>query len=140
MEAASTTEMHITATSPHSFEDAIRAAVSRATAALRGVQGVRVKDMHVTIQDGNITGYKVNMEVTFILEDGEQEPSEFRGVVVDPEEYRRLQEAAEELEDLQAYDDAVMELRTGEDTLTHWKDARVRIEAERDELRRRGEL
>jgi hypothetical protein len=30
----------------------------------------RVKDMNVMIQDGNITGYKVNLlEVTFVLED-----------------------------------------------------------------------
>jgi hypothetical protein len=28
-----------------------------------------VKDMNVMIQDGNITSYKVNLEVTFVLED-----------------------------------------------------------------------
>ena len=66
--------------------------------------------------------------------------SEELGVVLPPEEYRRLWEAAEELEDLRAYDESVIELRTGEDTLTPWKDAKVKIEAERDELRRRGEL
>jgi flavin-binding protein dodecin len=27
-----------------------------------------VKDMNVMIQEGNITGYKVNLEVTFVLE------------------------------------------------------------------------
>jgi len=26
--------------------------------------------MNVMIEDGNITGYKVNLEVTFVLEDG----------------------------------------------------------------------
>jgi len=26
--------------------------------------------MNVVIEDGNITGYKVNLEVTFVLEDG----------------------------------------------------------------------
>jgi dodecin len=140
MEAARTTEVLITATSPHSFEDAIRAAVSRATAALRGVQGVWVKDMNVMIQEGNITGYKVNMEVTFILEDDDREPSELRGVVVDAEEYDRLQEAAEELEDLRAYDEAIMELRAGEDELVPWDRAKQEIEEERSELRRRGEL
>jgi flavin-binding protein dodecin len=29
-----------------------------------------VKDMNVMIEDGNITGYKVNVEITFQLEDG----------------------------------------------------------------------
>jgi hypothetical protein len=28
-----------------------------------------VKDMNVMVQDGNITGYKANLEVTFVLED-----------------------------------------------------------------------
>jgi hypothetical protein len=61
-------------------------------------------------------------------------------VVVGPDEYRRLSEAAEELADLHAYDEAVIELRNGEDTLTPWRSSRAKIEAERDELRRRGEL
>jgi flavin-binding protein dodecin len=28
-----------------------------------------VKDQNVLIEDGNITGYKVNLEVTFVLDD-----------------------------------------------------------------------
>ena len=35
----------------------------------RGVEGAWVKDMNVTIEDGNIKGYRVNLEVTFQLED-----------------------------------------------------------------------
>jgi hypothetical protein len=61
-------------------------------------------------------------------------------VLVDPEEYGRLQEAAEELEDLRAYDEAIMELRAGEDELVPWDRAKQEIEEERSELRRRGEL
>jgi hypothetical protein len=34
-----------------------------------------VKDMNVMIEDGNITGYKVNLEVTFVLEDASGEDS-----------------------------------------------------------------
>jgi dodecin len=135
MEAARTTEVVIGATSSHSFVDAIAAGVSRATATLRGVEGVRIKDMNVMIEDGNITGYKVNLEVTFVLEDERES-----GVVVDPEEYSRLQEAAEELEDLRAYDEAIMELETGKDELTPWALAKGRVAAEREDLRRRGEL
>ena len=29
-----------------------------------------VKDMNVLIEDGNIKGYKVNLAITFLLEDG----------------------------------------------------------------------
>jgi len=141
MEVARETEIVITATSPEGFEEAIREGLARATASLRGVQGVEIKDRQVLIEEGNIVGYKVSLAVTFVLGDAESESSgEDLGVVLDPDEYRRLSEAAEELEDLRAYDEAVMELRTGEDTLTPWKNARGKIEAERDELRRRGEL
>jgi flavin-binding protein dodecin len=52
-----------------SFEDAINEAVARATKTLRGVEGAWVKDQNVLIEDGNIKGYKVNLEVTFVLEE-----------------------------------------------------------------------
>jgi flavin-binding protein dodecin len=68
MSVARVTE--ISATSSESFEDAVNEGVKRATSTLRGVEGAWVKDMNVLIEDGNITGYKVNMAVTFLLEDG----------------------------------------------------------------------
>jgi flavin-binding protein dodecin len=36
---------------------------------LRNIRGAWVKDMNVMIEDGNIVGYKVNLEVTFVLEE-----------------------------------------------------------------------
>jgi len=66
MSIARVTEL--SAISETSFEDAINEAVARATKTLRGVEGAWVKDMNVSIQNGNITGYKVNLEVTFQLE------------------------------------------------------------------------
>jgi dodecin len=33
------------------------------------VEGAWVKDMNVLIEDGNIVGYKVNVEITFMLEE-----------------------------------------------------------------------
>ena len=60
----------ISATNPNSFEDAINEGINRATSTLRGVEGAWVKDMNVLISDGNIQGYKVNLAVTFVLEDG----------------------------------------------------------------------
>ena len=59
----------ISATSEQSFEDAINQAINRATSTLRNVEGAWVKDMNVLISDGNIRGYKVNVAVTFVLED-----------------------------------------------------------------------
>jgi flavin-binding protein dodecin len=68
MSVARITEL--SATSDTSFEDAIQQAVSRATSTLRGVEGAWIKDQNVLIENGNITGYKVNVEVTFVLEEG----------------------------------------------------------------------
>jgi flavin-binding protein dodecin len=59
----------LSATSETGFEDAINQAVARATKTLRGVEGAWVKDQNVLIEDGNIVGYKVNLEVTFVLEE-----------------------------------------------------------------------
>jgi flavin-binding protein dodecin len=62
----------LSATSDQSFEDATNQAVNRATQTLRNVESAWVKDMNVLIENGNITGYKVNLLITFVLEEGEQ--------------------------------------------------------------------
>jgi flavin-binding protein dodecin len=62
----------LSATSDQSFEDAIDQAVNRATSTLRNVEGAHVKDMNVLIENGSITGYKANLEIVFVLEEGEQ--------------------------------------------------------------------
>jgi flavin-binding protein dodecin len=67
MSVARVTEL--SAISETSFEDAINQAVARATKTLRGVEGAWVKDRNVLIENGHITGYKVNVEVTFVLEE-----------------------------------------------------------------------
>ena len=66
MSIARVTEL--SATSETSFEDAINVAIARATRTLRGVEGAWVEDMNVSIEDGNIMAYRVNLEVTFQLE------------------------------------------------------------------------
>ena len=70
MTVARVTEM--SAISDQSFEDAINMAVNRATQTLRNVESAWVKDQNVLIENGNITGYKVNLAITFVLEEGEQ--------------------------------------------------------------------
>jgi dodecin len=58
----------ISATSPQSFEDAIRQGLERATRTLRGVTAAWIKDQPVKLEDSHIAEYQVNMEVTFVLE------------------------------------------------------------------------
>jgi dodecin len=64
--------VELSATSEESFEDAVNLAVKRATSTLRNVESAWVKDQNVLIENGNITGYKVNLAITFVLEEGEQ--------------------------------------------------------------------
>ncbi|MDX6380290.1 MAG: dodecin [Rubrobacteraceae bacterium] len=70
MTVARVTEL--SATSDQSFEDAVNIGVKRATSTLRNVESAWVKDQNVMIENGNITGYKVNIAITFVLEEGEQ--------------------------------------------------------------------
>ena len=67
MSVATVTE--ISATSETGFEDAVQQAISRVNKTLRNIEGAWVKNMNASIKDGNITGYRVNPEVTFVLED-----------------------------------------------------------------------
>ncbi len=70
MSVARVTEM--SAISDQSFEDAINMAVNRATQTLRNVESAWVKDQNVLIENNSIQGYKVNLAITFVLEEGEQ--------------------------------------------------------------------
>jgi flavin-binding protein dodecin len=72
MSVARVTEL--SAISDQSFEDAINMAVNRATQTLRNVESAWVKDQNVLIENNSIMGYKVNVAITFVLEEG-QSPS-----------------------------------------------------------------
>jgi flavin-binding protein dodecin len=59
----------ISATSETSFEDAIKVGVERASQTLRNLQSAWVKEQEVQIDsNGQISAYKVNLLVTFVLE------------------------------------------------------------------------
>ena len=64
--------IELSVVSDQSFEDAVNMAVKRATSTLRNVEIAWVKDQNVLIENGNTTGYKVNLAITFVLEEGEQ--------------------------------------------------------------------
>ncbi len=64
--------IELSATSEESFEDAINQGVKRATSTLRNVESAWIKDMNVLIENNEVATYKVNMAITFVLEEGEQ--------------------------------------------------------------------
>lgn len=59
----------ISASSETSFEDAIGQGIKRAHDTLRNVKGAWIKEQSVDCEGGAITGYRVNMMVTFVLDD-----------------------------------------------------------------------
>lgn len=64
--------VEITATSSESFEDAMQQGIARATKTLRNVRGAWIKEQEVRIEDNRIADYKVNMMVSFVLDDSDQ--------------------------------------------------------------------
>ena len=68
MSVARVTE--IKASSTKSFDDAIKVGVERAQKTLTNVRGAWIENQEVVIdENGHITEYRVQMKVTFILED-----------------------------------------------------------------------
>ena len=60
----------IKSSSTKSFDDAIKAGVARATKTLNHVVGAWIKNQEVVVgDDGQITEYRVEMKITFLLED-----------------------------------------------------------------------
>jgi dodecin len=59
----------ITASSPKSFEDAVRVGIARASKTVKNIKGVWIQEQKLKIEKGKISEYRVNMKVTFVLED-----------------------------------------------------------------------
>lgn len=60
----------IKASSTESFDDAIRQGVARAVKTLRNVKSAWIANQDVQVDDdGNITEYRVQLKVTFVLDE-----------------------------------------------------------------------
>lgn len=68
MSVAKVTE--IIAVSPKSFDDAIKVGVARAHKTLTNLKSAWVQDQQIKLDDdGQIVEYRVQLKVTFVLED-----------------------------------------------------------------------
>jgi flavin-binding protein dodecin len=47
----------------------MKSGISRANKTLRNIRGAWVKEMKVDVDNGSITQYQVNMQITFVLDD-----------------------------------------------------------------------
>jgi flavin-binding protein dodecin len=65
MSVARVTE--ITTSSKKSFEDAVEKGIQRASKTLDNVEGAWINGQKVVVNDGKIEEYRVNMKLTFVL-------------------------------------------------------------------------
>lgn len=62
--------IEITSTSPGSFEDAIRKGIAKAQMSIDNVQGAWISEQKVELaEDGTIKHFRVDMKLTFLLDD-----------------------------------------------------------------------
>lgn len=67
MSIAKVTE--ISASSEIGFEDAIQRGISRASKTIHGMQSAWVNEQNVVIENDRVKEWRVNLKVTFVLDD-----------------------------------------------------------------------
>lgn len=60
--------VELTASSPTSFEDAVKNGIEKAGETLRNIQGAWVSEEKVEVEDGKITEFRVTLRITFLVE------------------------------------------------------------------------
>lgn len=63
--------IEITASSKQSFEDAVQKGISKACSTIKNVKGAWIKEQKISIDNGKVQEYRVNMIITFVLSDNE---------------------------------------------------------------------
>jgi dodecin len=61
--------IELTASSSKSIEDAVETGIRRADETLDNVEGAWVQDIKCVVKNGKVAEWRVNMKVTFLLND-----------------------------------------------------------------------
>ncbi len=61
--------IEINASSTKNFEDAVEQGVARAAKTVNGITGAWVNEEKVVVRDGKVTEWRVNLKVSFLLND-----------------------------------------------------------------------
>lgn len=59
--------IELTAESPETFEDAIRRGIEKASETVEDIRSAWVEGQQVMVHDGQITAYRVDLKITFIV-------------------------------------------------------------------------
>lgn len=61
--------IRLTGSSPNGIEEAINLAVARAAVTIDGIHRVHVRDVRGTVEDGKVTAWTVEVEITFEIKE-----------------------------------------------------------------------
>ncbi|MBL8038603.1 MAG: dodecin domain-containing protein [Nitrospira sp.] len=59
--------IEISSESPTSFEDAIVQGIAKASKTVHGIKSAWVAEQHVVVENNQVTSYRVDLKVTFVL-------------------------------------------------------------------------
>lgn len=62
--------VEISASSPTSFHEAIEKGISRASRTIQNITGAWVNEEKVIVENGRVTEWRVNLKVSFVIDDG----------------------------------------------------------------------
>ena len=60
--------IELTASSPNSFDEAIRTGIEKSGETLRNIRGAWVSEQKVEIENGEISAYRVTLRITFVVD------------------------------------------------------------------------
>jgi len=63
--------IELSSESSESWEDATRQAVERASRTLRNIRSVWVKEFEAVVDGNNVSQFRVNLKVSFVLDEGQ---------------------------------------------------------------------
>jgi dodecin len=63
--------IELSSESPESWEDATRQAVERASRTLRNIRSVWVKEFEAVVDGNNVSQFRVNLKVSFLLDEAQ---------------------------------------------------------------------
>ncbi|WP_296424561.1 dodecin family protein [Yoonia sp.] len=61
--------IEVLAESEEGFDAAVRTAVMQAAQSVRNIKSVYIKEMNAQVDGGQITHYRVNVKISFLLDD-----------------------------------------------------------------------
>ena len=61
--------IEVTASSRSSFDDAVRDGIARVAKTVNDVRGAWISEQKVSVEDGNVTEFRVTMRVSFLVGD-----------------------------------------------------------------------